>query len=155
MYLVPSPLQTKEREIKTSHTERYIPGRTDTIYVPQPVVAGVDNSILPVTYVAELDEIVIRAMPVYVDNTVEIDTPELTGVIRATAYPYIENDSLKIGLPIEWNIQPRPIESIARVDSFFVVDSVFVESDIPFIEQPAVVATGTSMAWLLVLIILL
>lgn len=71
-----------------------------------------------------------------------MDTKSVVGIIRATAYPYVENDTLKIELPIEFNLTPRAME-IAQVDTFWRTDSVFVERDIPFIEKPAVVASGT------------
>lgn len=92
-------------------------------------------------------------MPAYVDNEVVIHDSTFDATIRATAYPYIENDTLKIDLPIEYNIQPKPIQQITRVDTTFVPTPVPV--DVPWIEQPEVVAGGISIFWLLLGVILI
>lgn len=129
------------------------PGVPDTIYVPSPPTTGTDNTSGPV-YTASLDTIYcVAVMPAYVDNEVVIHDSSFDANIRATAYPYIENDTLKIDLPIEYNIQPKPIQHITLHDTIPV--PVPVPVDVPWIEQPEVVAGGVSIFWLLLGVILI
>ncbi len=129
------------------------PGVPDTFFVPSTPTIGTDNTSGPV-YTASLDTLYcIAVMPDYVDNEVVIHDSTLDATIRATAYPYIENDTLKIALPIEYNIQPRPIQQITLHDTLEV--PVPVPVDVPWIEQPEVVAGGVSIFWLLLGVILI
>lgn len=129
------------------------PGIPDTVFVPSDPTAGTDDTSGPV-YTTSLDTIYcIAVMPDYVENVVEVNDSSVTAKIRATAYPYIDNDTLKIYLPIEYNIQPKPIKQITRIDSVFVPTPVPV--DVPWIEKPEVVAGGVSIFWLVLGVILL
>lgn len=131
----------------------YKPGIPDTVRIPVPVTAGNSKPEQSHTvYTAELEPITIIAMPDYVETEVTIDEPGVSGNIRATAYPYVENDSLKIDLPIEWNIKPRPIEQITRIDTIPV--PVPVPADVAWIEKPTTVVGATSLFWLAIIIFL-
>ena len=129
-----------------------VAGNADTSYISVPDVGGKDSTIDSVRYITTTEPIIV--IPDYVDNTITIKDSTIQGVIRATAYPYLKNDTLKINLPIEWNLKPRPIEYITRIDTLRIIDSIFVEKEIPFIEKPGVVATGVSIGWILLIILL-
>ena len=131
---------------------QFKPGIPDTVYITVQPVTGTSSSDNTV-YTADLDTVYcIVAMPEYSEATVHIDEPFLSGDIRATAYPYIENDTLKVENQIEYNIQPKPFE-VTLHDTIPVPYPVPVE--VPWIEHPATVATGVSIGWLAILIILL
>ncbi len=157
LYLIPSPLQSG-RQIppqSTSHTEIAIPGIPDTSYTSVEPVRGRDNTLDNVTYVATLPEITIRYMPSYVENEIILpDSGDITGRIRATAYPFIDGDTLKIDLPIEYNLEAKPYAEIIRTDTLFSIDSLFFVEEVSWIEKPAVVAGGVSALWLLLIIFL-
>ncbi len=154
-YLIPSPFQSGyvSQPNQTSHNEVAIPGTPDTSYTHIPPITGTDTTI---TYgeVIPNDSFGLY-VPKYVDNTVVINDKNLTGIIRGTAYPYIEEDTLKIDLPIEFNIEPKPMTQITQTDTLKITDSVWVPTPVPFMEKPIVVATVASIPWILVLIILL
>lgn len=156
-YLIPSPLSSKLRTQvqETTRSEVLTTGVADTVYVRVPAIAGVDTRVDDVVYTDSIKVITIEAMPTYVENVVNINSQGLDGIIRATAYPYVENDSLKIDLPIEWNIKPKPMELITRVDTLRIVDSIFTVKDISLLEKPEIIVVGTSIVWLALLIILL
>ena len=126
------------------------PGIPDTVFVRVEPITGQAHSKPPV-YVAELEGIYIVALPDFAEVEVHIDEPYITGDIRATAYPYVENDTLKIENVLEFNIQPLPYE-ITIHDTIPVLQ--FVEADVPWIAKPATVATGVSVLWVLLIILL-
>lgn len=132
-------------------------GTPDTNHISVAPVVGKDSTTSTV-YTAALQPIVIKAMPDYVELVAILggkETDPVQGIIRATAYPYVESDSLKIDQYLEYNIEPKPIQEITRVDTVKQVDSVWVEKPRSWTEDPAVVATGTSAIWLLILILAL
>jgi hypothetical protein len=124
----------------------------DTTYTSVPNVSGTDNTV----EVGEIEEQTLGIyLPAYVDNTVHVDNENVQGTIRATAYPYLSNDTVMIDLPIEFNLEPKPITQITRTDTLKIVDSVWIPTVVPFLEEPVVVATGVSLGWLLLLLILI
>jgi len=137
----------------SSHTELAIPGLPDTSYINIPPIIG-ESNIVTAGEIIPNDSFGLY-VPKYVDNTVVIKDKNLKGIIRGTAYPYIEEDTLKIDLPIEFNIEPKPHMFVTKTDTLKIVDSVWIPTKVPFIEQPVVVATGVSIGWALLLIILL
>lgn len=138
----PQVIQTEHLVLK--------PGIPDTVFVDVPATVGHSEPEHSTTvYTGELEPITIVAMPDYAETEVIIDEPGVEGRIRATAYPYVLNDTLLIDLPIEWNLQAKPIH-ITQVDTL----TVTVEKPTPWIEEPEVVATGVSLFWLAVIIFL-
>lgn len=149
MYLIPSPFQSTMRYpiAGTSHSETAVRGIPDTVWVSQPVHYGADADVDTVSYVEDMDPVLILAMPDYVENVATIKDSTVVGIIRATAYPYWRNwdspDTLDIDVILEWNLQARPLSSIERVDTVYSMDSVWIQPPTPFIERPAVVAGVT------------
>lgn len=152
-YLIPSPFQRYASPSieNNSHTTRATLGIPDTNYIFLPPITGKDTT-GSTTYVAVLDPIIIRAMPDIVELEVVVggsSTDPIQGLIRASSIPYIERDTLKIDQYIEYNLEPKPIQQIARIDSIFTIDSVWITMPRPWIEEPAVVASGISIFWIL------
>lgn len=73
--------------------------------------------------------------------------------IRTTVFPYTENDTLKAEITTEWNWEPRPIESIVRVDTVFIMKTVLVPENRPFYEEPLFVAPATASAVIAILLV--
>lgn len=145
-YLIPSPFSTHAPRIptRTSHSEVAVRGTWDTTRISHAPIYGVDDWVdNEITYVAQTEPVIVLALPDYVENLAQVRDKAVVGIIRATAYPYIENDTLQVELVLEWNLQPRPTESYSRTDTVFSVDSLWFEAEKPFIEEPIVVMTGT------------
>ena len=130
----------------------YLPGIPDTTYLPLPPTSGVSSG-SHTTYTAELDTVYcVVAIPAYAEVEVIINEQYIKGQIRATAYPYIEHDSLKVTNQIEYNLQPKSYE-ITIHDT--IPAPYPVAAEVPWIEHPATVATGVSLGWLALILILL
>jgi hypothetical protein len=109
--------------------------------LPADPISGTQSSGHTV-YTAELDSVIcIAAIPAYAEVEVHIEDSIMTADIRATAYPYVENDSLKITNVLEYNIIPAPRPVITIHDSIPYL--VMTPAEVPWIEKPAVVAGGT------------
>lgn len=128
------------------------PGIPDTTHGTATPISGVSNPSHTHTVYPESPDTVGILLPDFVDAVIADTSEKGTVNIRATAYPYLERDSIKINQVIEYNIQIKPIE-IVRVDT--LSKPYPVPAEIPWIEHPATVATGVSVAWLAILIILL
>jgi hypothetical protein len=131
----------------TSHSETAVRGIPDTTWTPQPVHHGADADIDSVTYMADMEPTWVLAIPDYVENVAHVKDSTVVGIIRATGYPYWRDydskDTLDIDVVLEWNLQARPIKEIERVDTVFSMDSIWTPVERPFLEEPAVVVTGT------------
>lgn len=156
MYLVPSPFQPRLPipPQGTSHTHVVVRGIPDTNYTSIPPIAGRDSTSVVPAYTASLRPITIKAIPDYVEQTVYPFEGDTISLIRATAFPFVEEDTLKINQWIEWNLQPKPIKQITRIDTVTKIDSVFYQEDRPWITEPYVVATGTTAFWVVVILTL-
>jgi hypothetical protein len=148
LYLIPSPLQTPQLYTtrSSSHTTVAVLGSPDTNRVSLPDVTGFSDEISDISYsTPEQSTLVI---PDYVENEQFILEKDFQGQIRATAYPYVDGDTLRIDLPLEWMIQPTQLE-ITRADTVFTMDSVFIITPRPWYTQPEVVAPSTAIVTLL------
>lgn len=164
LYLIPSPFQSKEVVQVPSHTsstQTHTSGIPDTTYQSSGPVVGNSYNTVQVsepTYVATLPDITIKAMPDIVETLAVVgakETESIQGIIRATAIPWIDNDTLRIEQWIEYNLEPKPIAIITQIDTLKYIDSVWIQEPTPFIEKPEVVATGVSIFWALILIIVI
>ena len=145
-YLIPGPFSTHAPRIptRTSHTQVAVPGTVDTTLISHAPIYGVDDWVdNEITYVAQTEPVIVLALPDYVENFSEVRDKAVVGFIRSTAYPWIENDTLRIQVVNEWNLQPRPTESYAKTDTVYSIDSLWFDPDTPFMEKPIVVMTGT------------
>ena len=131
----------------------YLPGIPDTVWLPAEPIDGWTNSSQP-TYTAELDTVFcIAAMPSMVETIVADTTWQATINIRATAYPWIDDDTLRVDQIIEYSVIPAPMSIVTIHDTLFV--PVPTPTEVPWIQKPETVATGVSFVWLAILIILL
>lgn len=92
-------------------------------------------------------------MPSLVETIIADTSKIMTVNIRATAYPYINDDTLRIDQTIEYNIIPAPQPVVTIHDT--IPYPVPTPMEVPWIERPETVATGVSLGWLAILIILL
>jgi hypothetical protein len=130
MWLVPGPFDYSNRSVQNIPIPMVPSTHVDTIDHYYPVYIAGDSA----TYVQD-----IKA-PSMVELITEKDEPNAYIYIRTSAYPTIQGDSLHIDMVQEYNIQPKGME-IIRIDS--IPYPVPVPTDVPFIEKPIVVATGT------------
>jgi len=132
MWLVPSPISNRIESIQTIPIPMDPITHVDTLWKPYPVYSGTNTT----TNVQS-----IKA-PTMVELITDKDEPNAHIYIRTSAYPSLQGDSLYIDMLQEYNITPKSLE-IIKTDSIPYPVYVPVPEEVPFIEKPIVVATGT------------
>jgi len=150
-WFIPSPFSSCPtlggRDFDTTVTA--VRGVPDTTSRESERVSGSETGII---YVGTLDEISIIPEGLIGEREIIAGTEEGdTLQIRARTYLFYyerAQDSVDYytETSIEWNLKPRPIEIITRIDTLKIEIPVPVKVPVPvpFIEQPAVVATITT-----------
>lgn len=130
MWLTPSPFNFGSRVATPIGIP--VPGPThyDTVMVLLPVFNDQDS-----THSVQAIQI-----PQVTELVTDKDIPNAHVYFRSTAYTNVENDSVHVDLMHEYNIQVKAVE-IIKTDS--IPYPVEVPAEVPFIEKPIVVATGT------------
>jgi len=133
----------------------YKPGVPDSTYGPPTGHSGTTYTpSTPPVYTATLGAITIVAMPDLVETVIADTTEEATINIRATAYPWVDNDTLRVDQIVEYNVEVRPLV-ITIHDSIGYPEVTYEQVEVPWIEKPETVASGVSIAWLLLIIFVL
>ena len=130
----------------SSSTQTAVRGIPDTVYVSNPIRYGADADVDEVVF-KKIEPTLVLAIPDYVENVAIVSDSGVTGMIRATAYPYWMDyevrDTMNIDVVLEWNLRPRPTLQISQADTIFYMDSIWFEEPRPFLTEPIVVAGGT------------
>lgn len=131
----PPPQIVHETHIDTVETES--PPVTGSTTV---AVNGKPGSMQPGTVPQQRPEKPLDMMPGASLYEAEVDTiQDGTHInIRATSY-VVNKDSAFVTL--EWNVQPRPIQTVTKTDTVFVMHTVEVPAKPAFFEKPTVAYT--------------